>query len=95
MNPMNLSEMNRIWLNAMQDMFRASMTAMTTLQEEVVRMSKAVGEKNTEAWQLQQSMVEEWISTFRKGQDEFRKMVDENFQRAQQNLDALRKSNGQ
>lgn len=92
MDSTNLSEMNRIWLNAMQDMFRSSMSAMSNLQEEVVRMAKVTGGKNMEAWQLNQGMVDEWISTFRKGQEDLRKMVDETFQKAQTNLDNLRKA---
>jgi len=89
MDPTNLNEMNRIWMNTMQDMFRASMTAMTTLQEEVVRMTKVTNDKSVEGWQVNQSMVNEWIATFKKGQNDLLKMVDETFQKAQTNLHNL------
>lgn len=95
METKNIAEMNAVWLNAMQDMFKASMTAMSTMQQEVMRMTKVMQEKNVEAWQLSGTMVDEWISTFEKGQDEFRKLVDENFKKALDHLDTLRKSNGQ
>ena len=95
MESTNLAEMNKIWLNAMQDMFRASMTAMNTMQEEMVRMAKVMQTKNLEAFQMSGTMVDEWVTTFQKGQDEFRKLVDENFQKAQTHLDSLRNGNGQ
>ena len=95
MESTNLAEMNKIWLNAMQDMFRASMTAMNTMQEEMVRMAKVMQTKNLEAFQMSGTMVDEWVTTFQKGQDEYRKLVDEDFQKAQTHLDSLRNGNGQ
>jgi len=92
MDPTNLTEMNRIWMNTMQDMFRSNMTAMTSLQEQVLRMAKVMNEKHADAWQLNQSMVEGWTTTFKKGQEDLRKMVDETFRKAQENLDNLRKA---
>jgi glutamate/tyrosine decarboxylase-like PLP-dependent enzyme len=95
METTNLTELNKAWLNAMQDMFRASMSAMNTMQQEMVRMAKVMQSKNVEAWQQGGSMVDEWIATVQKGQDEFRKLVDENFQRAQDYLEELKKNGGQ
>lgn len=94
MDPTNLTEMNKLWLTSMQDMFRQSMTAMTSFQEEMVRMAKVMNEKGTEAYQVNQTMVDEWVATVRKGREELRKMVDESFQRAQESLDSLRKAGG-
>lgn len=94
MDPTNLTEMNRLWLSSMQDMFRQSLTAMTSFQEEMVRMAKVVSEKGSEAYQVNQALVDEWAATVRKGREEVRKMVDESFQRAQESLDSLRKAGG-
>jgi hypothetical protein len=97
MDPTNLNsltEMNRIWLSTMQDMVRQGMTAMTTFQEEVVRMAKVMNEKGSEAAQVNQTLVDEWVATVRKGREEMRKMVDESFQRAQESLDSLKKAGG-
>ena len=91
MEPTNIAEMNKIWLNAMQDMFKAGFQAMATMQEEMIRMAKIMQQKNVEAFQLSGSMVDEWIATFRKGQEEIRKLVDENFEKAQSHLDTLKK----
>ncbi|MDY0004263.1 MAG: hypothetical protein RBU30_23385 [Polyangia bacterium] len=92
MDPTNLTEMNRLWLTSMQDMFRQSMTAMTSFQEEVLRMAKVMGEKSNEAMGVNQALVDEWVATVRKGREEMRKMVDESFKRAQESLDSMRKT---
>jgi hypothetical protein len=67
---------------------------MNSFQDEVVRMTKVMNEKGNEAMQVNQTVVDEWVATVRKGRDELRKMVDESFQRAQESLDSLRKTAG-
>jgi len=86
----NFAQLNKVWLDAMQDMFRASMSAMTTFQEELLRMAKVAQQKNMEAWQVSGTMVDEWVASFQRGQQELQKLVEESFQKAQSHLDALK-----
>jgi hypothetical protein len=94
MDTKNLNEMNKVMLNTMHEMFTTGMNAMNMMQAQAERMVKVLQDKNSEKYNLSGGVMDEWISSVKKGQDEFRKIVDENFDRAETHLNSLSKQDG-
>lgn len=94
MDPKNLTEMNKVMLAAMHEMFSTGMNAMNMMQAQAERMVKALQDKNVETYSLSGGVMDEWISSVKKGQDEFRKIVDDNFKRAESHLSSIAKQDG-
>ncbi len=94
MEPKNLTEMNKVMLAAMHEMFTTGMNAMNTMQAQAERMVQALQDKNSESYNLSGGVMDEWISSVKKGQDEFRKIVDDNFSRAESHLNSIGKQTG-
>lgn len=94
MDPKNVTEMNKVMLAAMHEMFSTGMNAMNMMQSQAERMVKALQDKNAESYNLSGGVMDEWISSVKKGQDEFRKVVDDNFKRAETHLNSIGKPDG-
>ena len=94
MDPKNLTDMNKVMLAAMHEMFSTGMNAMNMMQAQAERMVQALQDKNLETYSLSGGVMDEWISSVKKGQDEFRKIVDENFKRAETHLNSIAKQDG-
>ena len=94
MDPKNLTEMNKVMLTAMHEMFSTGMNAMNMMQAQAERMVKAMQDKNMESYNLSGGVMDEWINAVKKGQDEFRKIVDDNFKRAESHLSSLSTKDG-
>ena len=94
MDPKNVTEMNKVMLAAMHEMFSTGMNAMNMMQSQAERMVKALQDKNAESYNLSGGVMDEWISSMKKGQDEFRKVVDDNFKRAETHLNSIGKPDG-
>lgn len=91
MDPKNVTEMNKVMLTAMHEMFSTGMNALNMMQAQAERMVKALQEKNAESYNLSGGVMDEWINSVKKGQDEFRKIVDDNFKRAETHLNSIGK----
>jgi hypothetical protein len=94
MDPKNLTEMNKVMLAAMHEMFSTGMNAMNMMQSQAETMVKALQDKNSESYNLSGGVMDEWISSVKKGQDEFRKIVEDNFKRAETHLNSIAKPDG-
>ncbi len=94
MDPKNLTEMNKVMLTAMHEMFSTGMNAMNMMQAQAERMVKALQDKNMESYNLSGGVMDEWIDSVKKGQDEFRKIVDDNFKRAESHLNSISTKDG-
>jgi len=94
MEPKNMTDMNKVMLAAMHEMFTTGMNAMNMMQAQAERMVKTLQDKNAENYNLSGGVMDEWISSVKKGQDEFRKIVDDNFSRAEQHLSSISKQDG-
>ena len=53
------------------------------------KMMRLMQTKHQDAYEQSSKVMEEWLTTLRKGQDEFRKLVDENFKKAEGYLKTL------
>lgn len=94
MDPKNMTEMNKVMLAAMHEMYTTGMNAMNMMQAQAERMVKALSDKKMESYNQSGGVMDEWISSVKKGQDEFRKIVDENFKRAESHLNSIAKQDG-
>ena len=94
MDAKNVIEMNQVMLNAMHEMFSTGMNAMNMMQSQAEAMVNALKDKHAESHGLSGGVMDEWISSVKKGQDEFRKIVDENFKRAETHLSSMGKQDG-
>jgi hypothetical protein len=94
MDPKNLTEMNKVMLAAMHEMFSTGMNAMNMMQSQAEQMVKTLQDKNAASNGLSGGVMDEWISSVKKGQDEFRKVVDDNFKRAETHLNSIAKPDG-
>jgi hypothetical protein len=94
MDPKNLADMNKVMLSAMHEMFTTGMNAMNMMQAQAERMVKALQDKNFSTYNLSGGVMDEWISSVKTGQDEFRKIIDENFKRAETHLNSIVKQEG-
>ena len=95
MDPKNMTETNKVMLAAMHEMFSTGMNAMNMMQSQAERMVKSMQDKNAESQGLSTGVMDEWISSVKKGQDEFRKIVDDNFKRAETHLNTISNQGGE
>lgn len=94
MDKKNLAEMNKVMLNAMHEMFTTGMNAMNMMSEQAEKMVKALQDKNMETYNVSSGVMDEWLSAVRQGQTQYRKIVDENFKRAESHLGSLGSEDG-
>lgn len=76
-------EIQKEILSTMRNIFLTGMGAFTVMQDQTEKLLRMMGERGAERQEAMVKVMEEWIGNFRKAQDEFRKMVEENFQRAE------------
>jgi polyhydroxyalkanoate synthesis regulator phasin len=82
-NQEKFSEIQKEILNTMRNIFLTGMGAFTVMQDQTEKLMRMLADKGAETQQASSKVMEEWISNFRRAQDEFRKMVEENFKRAE------------
>jgi hypothetical protein len=63
--------------------FDNSFNAMVLLQEQTERMTKNFVDQATFLPDEGRKMFNEWIQTFKKGREEFKKVVDESYSRVE------------
>lgn len=89
MDHSKFAEINREMLTTMHNMFLTGMGALTVMQDQAEKMMRMMQTKHQDAYEQSSKVMEEWLTTLRKGQDEFRKLVDENFKKAEGYLKTL------
>ena len=62
--------------------------------EAVDSLTTRLQDKNAESYNLSGGVMDEWITSVKKGQDQFRKLVDENFKRAETHLNSISDKDG-
>ncbi len=61
--------------------FESSFNAVTTFQENMEKMANAVLVQNSWLPEEGRKAIEEWVKTYKKGREDFKKAVDESFDR--------------
>ena len=82
-----MTEIQRQVLAAMRDIFTTGMAAFVVMQDQGEKLVRMLAEKGAEAQQAHRKITDEWISNLRKGQDKFRKAVEESFKQAEKYFD--------
>jgi hypothetical protein len=84
-------EFNKELLNAWQHLFTTGMSTLAVMQEQAAKMVQMAQSKGTEGAQSGGAALEDWMGSLKRGQDEFNKLVHENFRKASEYLDTLAK----
>ena len=63
--------------------FENSFSAMTMLQEQAERAGNTILDQATWLPEEGRKAVQDWVDAFKNGRNEFKKMVDENYQRVE------------
>jgi len=63
--------------------FDNSFAAMVTLQDQTEKMVNTFLEQATWLPEEGKKVVSEWVASYKKGREEFKKVVDENFKRVE------------
>lgn len=87
MDPIKLVEFNQTMLKTIHNMYRMSLVALTALGDQAEKMLRSAQKQQVEAYSTTAHILEEWLTTMRNGQETFRKLVDESFARARENLE--------
>ncbi len=64
--------------------FDNTFTAMVLLQEQTEKMVNSFMEQANWLPEEGRNILDEWLATYKKGRDEFKKTVDESFQKVQE-----------
>lgn len=73
--------------------FDNTFNAMVVLQEQAEKMTKAMLEQSPWVPEEGKKAVQEWIGAYKKGREDFKKMVEENFQRVEDFFSGFDKKN--
>ncbi len=71
--------------------FDNSFSAMVMLQEQTEKMMKSVLEQATWLPEEGRTVLGQWISAYKKGRDDFKKAVDDNFTKVEDYFSASEK----
>ena len=82
-----MTEIQRQFLAAMRNVFATGMGAFTAMQDQGEKLLQVLAEKGAETQQVHRKIADEWISNMRKGQEEFKKAVEESFKQAEKYFD--------
>ena len=63
--------------------FNNTFIAMVTLQEQVEQMSSTLLAQATWLPEDGKKAIQEWVNTYKKGREDFKQLVDENFQKVE------------
>jgi polyhydroxyalkanoate synthesis regulator phasin len=63
--------------------FDNTFSAMATVQEQTEKMAKTVLEQATWLPEEGKKVINEWIQAYKKGREDYKKLVDENFKRVE------------
>lgn len=80
---MESKKMAKQMLDSYKSTFDNSFSAMLTLQDQMQHMSNMFIEQTTALPEEGQKALTEWIKVYKKGCEEFKKSMDENFKRVE------------
>jgi hypothetical protein len=83
---------NKELLTAMRAMFETSVTAMGAVQDQTFKMLEMLQQKNSDAGRSSNEAMDMWLGAWRKGQEELKHVVEQNFEKAEQYLDTMTKT---
>ncbi|MCD6498322.1 MAG: hypothetical protein J7M25_08520 [Deltaproteobacteria bacterium] len=81
MNSDRISEFQKEVVETMQTIFNTSLEAFNTMHDQVEQLMETVAKKGEETQRAGTKVMQEWLSTIKKNQDEFRNLMNENFQK--------------
>jgi len=63
--------------------FDNTFSAMATVQDQTEKMVKTILEQATWLPEEGKTVISEWIQTYKKGREDYKKLVDDNFKRVE------------
>jgi hypothetical protein len=85
---------NKEILVAMKSMFETSVTAMSAVQDQTFKLLEMLQQKNVDANKSTNDTLDMWLGAWRKGQDELRNVMEQNFKKAEEYLDTIGNQGG-
>jgi polyhydroxyalkanoate synthesis regulator phasin len=69
-----------------------SFIAMKTVQEQTEKIAKSFVDQANWLPEDGKKVLDQWVDAYKKGQDNYKKLVDENFKKVEEYFDALAKA---
>ncbi len=82
-------EVQRQFLQTMRGMFQAGFGALDVVSKQAGQYVAGLSREGSESQKAMVDMLEQWLATIQRGQEEFRHLVDESFQRAEEFFDSM------
>ena len=80
---MDQKDMIKQMINFNRSAFENTFNAMTLLQDQMEKMSMSFMEQATWLPEEGKKLIDEWVSTYKKSRDEFKKEVDQSFSKVE------------
>lgn len=92
MKTMEPTKMMQQMIDFQKTAFENSYNAMIMMQSQTEKMAESLLSKNSILPEEGQKMINEWILAFKKGRDDFKKSVDENFAKMEEYFNSALKA---
>lgn len=88
---MDQTKMAKQMMEFYKTTFESSFNALVMFQEQAERMANAFMEQGTWLPDEGKAILNEWVKTYKKGREDFKKSVDEGFKRVEEYFAGLEK----